>query len=687
MVALFVALSGESAVAAVLDTQTFTEEPFSTPPSGITSMAWAPDASERLFLTVKDGPVRIIKDGELLEEPFAVHSPVETNSECGVLGIAFDPAFSENQYVYFFVTVSTSTQQIIRFTANGDVGVDRTVIIDDLPTGGQNHDGGALGFGPDGKLYWAIGDLGNGTGVDSDLSSLAAKIGRANPDGSAAPGNPFADGDGPNDDRIWARGFRNPFTLAFQPATEALWVNTVGTSYEQVFRPSAGDHAGYNDYENDQPAGFLAPVIAYRTNGSEDRTITSAARSGGVATFTTTQPVGFRVGYRVTIEEMPDASFDGAGYVIAAAGSEFSIAQTGADATVTGGGTATGEPIGGCITGGTFWDSSAPPAAYRGNFFFGDYNSARIERVTLGSNNAIATVEHFATSIGQVVDTDIGPDGNLYYATVGTDLYRTSYNASEQGLVVSRLHRRAREGSSAFVHVRLALMPAENIDVSIARSSGDSRIAVAAGAALTFTPANWAEPQPVEIRLGLDPDTADDSATFTVSSAGLPSVSVIVRSTDAGSVEEPGSAGAGGEGGVPSSGGSPPVAGEGGESGQGGAEGGSAGDSVEAGEGGAAGEPGSGGSRSPSAGASGRGGRGGAGSGAAGQAGSSAVPSSNPDDGGCGCRTPSRRSREAAFPLLLSLLGFAGVRRRARARDSRYARGPGDGKKKDRTRR
>jgi hypothetical protein len=147
---LAVLLAGASGHAAVIDTDGFLEEPFASAPPGVTSMAWAPDASERLFLTVKNGPVRIVKDGELLDEPFAVMDPVHTNNECGVLSVAFDPAFSENQYVYFFVTVSSETQQIIRYTANGDVGVDRTIIVADLPTAGENHDGGAIGL-----LVWA----------------------------------------------------------------------------------------------------------------------------------------------------------------------------------------------------------------------------------------------------------------------------------------------------------------------------------------------------------------------------------------------------------------------------------------------------------------------------------------------------------------------------------------------------
>ena len=85
-----------------------------------TAMAWAPDGSNRLFVTLKNGGVRIVKDGVLLGTPFATLSPVFTNSECGLVGICFDPDFASNGLVYFFATVSASEQQILRYTAAGD---------------------------------------------------------------------------------------------------------------------------------------------------------------------------------------------------------------------------------------------------------------------------------------------------------------------------------------------------------------------------------------------------------------------------------------------------------------------------------------------------------------------------------------------------------------------------------------
>jgi glucose/arabinose dehydrogenase len=180
-----------------------------------TGLAWAPDGSNRLFVARKGGQVRVVENGALLTTPFSTDT-VFTNSECGLIGLAFDRDYVTNRYLYLFMTVSSTEQQIVRYTDSGNVGMNRTVIVSGLPTVGNNHDGGAVGIGFDNKLYWAIGDLGNGTGVDANLTSLAAKVGRANLDGTVPNDNPFVDGAGPNNDYIWARGFRNPFTFTFQ---------------------------------------------------------------------------------------------------------------------------------------------------------------------------------------------------------------------------------------------------------------------------------------------------------------------------------------------------------------------------------------------------------------------------------------------------------------------------------------
>src|SRR4051812_25741677 len=84
--------------------------PTGSPYSGITGIAWAPDGTNRLFIIQQYGQVRIVKDGALLSTPFAtlsVRGPTGgACSECGLLGIAFDPNFASNQRIFVFATIS-----------------------------------------------------------------------------------------------------------------------------------------------------------------------------------------------------------------------------------------------------------------------------------------------------------------------------------------------------------------------------------------------------------------------------------------------------------------------------------------------------------------------------------------------------------------------------------------------------
>jgi glucose/arabinose dehydrogenase len=527
---------GALATRAAVSDSNFSESAYVTAGSEITGIAWAPDGSNRLFVSRKGGTIQIVKSNNVLQTPFVTVSPVYLNSECGLIGFCFDQNFIVNGYVYLFVTVSAGEQQIIRYRAVGDIGTNKTILIPNLPTLGQNHDGGGIGIGPDGKLYWAIGDNGNGTGVDANLTSLAAKVGRANLDGTVPGDNPFVDGPGGNNDYIWARGFRNPFTLTFQPDTGILWVNCVGTSYEQVFLVSAGQHAGWDNYENNQPAGFITPKIKYRTNGTDTRNLAAgsgAARSGNVSTFTTTTTHGFRQGEKITIAGVGDSSFNGSVFVTSVlSATTFTANQAGPNAS-SGGGTATTLNQGGCITGGSFYDSSGVPAAYRGNYFYGDLNSSRVMRAILSPSNTVISADYFITGSAAQLDTAIGPDGKFYYAEHGGLIRRLTYtNFPGQQLVVTPLNVRMIEGGQAAISVCLAEAPAGDVTVDIAQESGDADITVTAGSRLTFTTGNWSVPQPVRLQAAVDGDTANDIATLTVSSAGLASESVTVRALD-----------------------------------------------------------------------------------------------------------------------------------------------------------
>lgn len=532
-----------STAPAAMSDGNFTEATFGSDVGDrVTGMAWAPDGSNRLFVTCQYGAVRIIQNGLLLGTPFVTFTP-HTNSECGVIGLCFDPDFVTNQYIYFFVTVSASEQRIIRMNASGNTDSYQAAsddLITGLPTAGNNHDGGGIGFGRDGKLYWSIGDLGNGTGVDGNLTSLASKVGRANRDGTPCSDNPYYDGAGANNDYIWARGLRNPFTLSFQPATGRLWVNVVGDSWEQVFIVGAGDHVGYNDYEINQPAPsggnqYIRSVLAYPTGGSGTATITDAVRAANVVTCTTSANHNLRRGGRVTIAGFTggDTSLNGSVVVSEiVSATQFRFAQTAGNLTAASDGSSTPYDFGNAITGGTFWDSTAVPDAYRGDFFFSDYGSSQLGRAELDSAGDIIAVHPFATGSGNATDLAVGPDGALYYGSFGGVIHRVTYTTSTQALIVTPLNLAMTEGGQAVVAIRLATAPASTVAVTVARTAGDTDVTVTAGAALSFTAANYATPQYATIAAATDADASDDTATVRVSSSGLANADVAVRVDD-----------------------------------------------------------------------------------------------------------------------------------------------------------
>ncbi len=503
--------------------------------SQATSLARPPDGSDRLFIGLKSGEVRVLENGMLLAGMFADIAPIYTGSECGLIGMAFDPEYISNRYVYFFVTVSSNEQQIIRYTDDNNTGIDPLPVVTGLATIGANHDGGGIGFGPDGMLYWSIGDNGAGRGVDQDLSSTASKVGRSFPDGTVPNDNPFFDGNGPNNDYIWARGLRNPFTLTFEPKRGRLWVNVVGTSYEQVFVVGRGEHAGYNDYENNQPAGYLTPVIKYRTNGIDTEQLAGtngAVRSNGVLTLTTNTSHGFRKGERITLSGIGDPSMNGAVFVAeVTSGTTFTAFQAGADAS-SGGGTAATLNMGGCITGGVFYDGSDFADEYHDNFLFGDYNAGLLMRATLDAAGDISSLDHLGSSFSSPVDLEIGADGSLYVLRHGGTLERIYWDHMSDAIVVSNRNLSVVEGSRIGFAVRLAREPAADVTVTLARTAGDASVEIFTASTITFTPTNWSEPVAVEIAAMPDFDSEADQATITVTAPGMDPEEITVTTRD-----------------------------------------------------------------------------------------------------------------------------------------------------------
>jgi len=249
--------------------------------SGPAAMEFAPDG--RLFVCQQGGQLRVIKNGALLPTPFVTLN-VDFSGERGLLGVAFDPNFASNQFVYVYYTVPTVPRhnRVSRFTANGDVAVSGSELIllelDNL-SGATNHNGGAIHFGPDGKLYIAVGENANGLNAQT-LLNLLGKILRINSDGSIPADNPFFDIATGNNRAIWAVGLRNPFTFAFQPGTGRMFINDVGESaWEEINDGIAASNYGWPATEGVTPSpSFRSPLFAY---GHSVSPTTGCAIAGG----------------------------------------------------------------------------------------------------------------------------------------------------------------------------------------------------------------------------------------------------------------------------------------------------------------------------------------------------------------------------------------------------------------------
>jgi glucose/arabinose dehydrogenase len=324
--------------------------------SNATAMEIAPDG--KLFVTEQAGTMEVWQNGARLQPNFFQNTPLAVNSdgERGLLGIAFDPNYASNRFVYVNYTTAASVHsRVSRFTANatGDLALAGSeVALLDVPTGaGTNHLGGAIHFGPDGKLYIAIGDNGASNNAQQ-LTNLHGKILRINADGTIPSDNPFLASTTGVNRAIWAVGLRNPFTFSFQPGTGRMFINDVGSGtgapsvdglpWEEINDGFAGANFDWPNTEGPftgRPADRRTPFYAYNH-------------------------------------------------------SAFAA-----------------------ITGGAFYNPATNPfpAQYLGDYFFADLGLGWIRHIDLTTK----AVADFATGISLPVDLKVGADGSLYYLTRG----------------------------------------------------------------------------------------------------------------------------------------------------------------------------------------------------------------------------------------------------------------------------
>ena len=230
------------------------------------AMQFAPDG--RLFVSQQGGKMRVVKNGTLLAAPFMTLT-VDSSGDRGLIGFAFDPEFTSNNYIYVYYTATTPTihNRVSRFTANGDVvlpGSELVLLdIDDLGSA-TIHNGGAVHFGPDGKLYITTGENATPSNAQS-MSTLLGKVIRINRDGTIPTDNPFYATATGKYKAIWALGLRNPFTAAFQPGPSRFFINDVGArAWEEIDAGVPGANYGWPETEGfTSDPRFHSPVFAY----------------------------------------------------------------------------------------------------------------------------------------------------------------------------------------------------------------------------------------------------------------------------------------------------------------------------------------------------------------------------------------------------------------------------------------
>lgn len=264
---------GELANAEATMTRTFTVQ---SPPSGDlqlqsvlpglnfpVGMSLAPDG--RVFFNERlTGNIRIInQQWQLVNQPFC-QITIATSGEQGLLGLALDPDFANNRFVYVYHTASSPLRnRVVRYTESSGSCTQESVILDNLPAS-TNHNGGIIQFGPDGKLYVIIGDAENTANAQS-LTSLAGKVLRVNPDGSAPVDNPFFSNANVNAKKVFSLGHRNSYGFTFHPHTTHLWESENGPSdNDEINRVVVGGNYGWPTVRG--IAGnpnFRDPILAY----------------------------------------------------------------------------------------------------------------------------------------------------------------------------------------------------------------------------------------------------------------------------------------------------------------------------------------------------------------------------------------------------------------------------------------
>ena len=213
---------------------------------------------DKIFVTEKDGRIRVVYQDKLLDEPLATLRPADV-FDGGLLGITTHPNFEENHFLYVFFTYEENDMlwnKILKITESNNKLKDAITIFDKIP-GSVFTNGGFLKFGPNGKLFVGTGTVSDASHLPQNLDSLAGKILRFNDDGTIPEDNPFPDSP------VYSLGFRNPQGMAWDEAGDLYVVDLGPEKNDEINLIKSGMNYGWPEQECLGNEKFEAAVMCY----------------------------------------------------------------------------------------------------------------------------------------------------------------------------------------------------------------------------------------------------------------------------------------------------------------------------------------------------------------------------------------------------------------------------------------
>jgi len=215
-------------------------------------------SNDRIFVTEKDGIIKVIQNNTLLESPLATLRGADV-FDGGLLGIALHPNFSTNHYMYVFLTYEEDDNlwnKILKITESENKLQNAETILDKIP-GSSFTNGGFMKFGPDEKLYVGTGTVSDASHLPQDLDSLSGKILRLNDDGTIPDDNPFSNSP------VYSLGHRNPQGMTWDDDGNFFVAEFGPEKNDEINLIQAGKNYGWPEEQCSGDKDFEDALLCY----------------------------------------------------------------------------------------------------------------------------------------------------------------------------------------------------------------------------------------------------------------------------------------------------------------------------------------------------------------------------------------------------------------------------------------